>query len=107
MKVACQKAGVPRSTVYRWIKDNSTLAEEIERACFEGRDIINDMAESVLIKKIQEENLGAVRFWLAHNNERYRPWRSRFADNTTFHEVQLLKERFKNFFDGVFRKRKK
>lgn len=107
MTVACQKAGIPRSTVYRWMNDDSEFADMVEEASTEGRDIINDMAESVLIKKVREENLAAVRFWLTHNHERYQLWKSRITDSITRREIERLKESFKNFFDGVFRKRKK
>ena len=107
MTVACQKAGIPRSTVYRWINDDPEFADVVEEASTEGRDIINDMAESVLIKKVREENLTAVRFWLAHNHERYQLWKSRITDSVTRREIERLKESFKSFFDGVFRKRKK
>jgi hypothetical protein len=107
MTVACQKAGVPRSTVYRWMKDDSVFLNLVEDVSSEGRDTINDMAESVVIKKVREENLHAAKYWLSHNNERYKPWRNRFSDNTTLREVQLIKEKLKSFFDGVFRKRKK
>lgn len=107
MTVACQKAGVPRSTVYRWMKDDSVFLSLVEDVSSEGRDTINDMAESVVIKKVREENLHAAKYWLSHNNERYKPWRNRFSDNATLREVQFIKEKLKSFFDGVFRKRKK
>lgn len=107
MTVACQKAGIPRSTVYRWVNNDPEFASLVEEASTEGRDIINDMAESVLIKKVREENLAAVRFWLTHNHERYQLWKSRITDSITRREIERLKESFKNFFDGVFRKRKK
>ena len=107
MTIACQKAGISRSTVYRWMNDDPEFANAVEEASTEGRNIINDMAESVIIKKIRGEDFSAARFWLTHNNNRYRLWPSRFADNAAFHEVQLIKESFKSFFNGVFRKRKK
>lgn len=106
MTVACQKAGASRSTVYRWMKDNPTLTEAIEGARSEGRDIINDMAESVVIKKVREESLPAAKYWLSHNNERYQPWRNRYSDNAVYREVQTMKEKLKSFFEDVFRKRK-
>jgi len=107
MTVACQKSGIPRPTVYRWLKNDPTFAEAVEEAGAEGRDIINDMAESVVIKKVREENLHAAKYWLSHNNERYRPWRNRYSDNVVYREVQTMKEKLKDFFDDVFRKKKK
>lgn len=107
MTVACQKAGIPRSTVYRWMNDEPEFAATMEEASTEGRDIINDMAESVVIKKIREENLHAAKYWLSHNHDRYQLWKSRISDTVTRREIERLKESFKSFFDGVFRKRKK
>lgn len=81
MTVACQKSGIPRSTVYRWMKDDMDFFEAVDEASHEGRTIINDMAESVVIKKIRGENLHAAKYWLSHNNERYRTKTSRaFSD---------------------------
>lgn len=107
MTAASQKAGVPRSTIYRWMKDNPALTEAIENARSEGRDIINDMAESVIIKKIREENLRAATYWLSHNNERYRPWRNLYSGINDYREVQSMKEKLKGFFEDVFKKREK
>ena len=107
MTVACQKAGIPRSTVYRWTNSDPEFMNAIDEASSEGRDIINDMAESVIIKKIREENLAAARYWLSHNHERYQLWKSRITDSITRREIERLKESFKSFFDGVFRKKKK
>lgn len=104
--VACQKAGISRSTVYRWMNDDPGFSDTVEEASAEGRDIINDMAESVVIKKVREENLHAAKYWLSHNNERYRPWRNRYSDNAVYREVQTMKEKLKDFFDDVFRKKK-
>lgn len=107
MTAACQKAGIPRSTIYRWIKDNPTLTESIENARSEGRDIVNDMAESVIIKKVREENLHAAKYWLSHNNERYRPWRNLYSGINNYQEVQSMKEKLKGFFEDVFKRRQK
>lgn len=107
MTVACQKAGVPRPTVYRWMNSDPEFMDAVEEAVSEGRDVINDMAESVLIKKIREENLSAVKYWLSHNHERYKLWKSRIMSSITRHEIDRLRESFKSFFDGVFRKNRK
>lgn len=105
--VACQKAGISRSTAYRWMNEDSEFTNIVEEAISEGRAIINDMAESVLMKKIREENLAAAKFWLAHNNERYRPWRNSYSGINDYREVQSMKEKLKSFFEEVFKKREK
>lgn len=105
--VACQKAGISRSTAYRWMNEDSEFTNIVEEAISEGRAIINDMAESVLMKKIREENLAAAKFWLTHNNERYRPWRNSYSGINDYREVQSMKEKLKSFFEEVFKKREK
>lgn len=107
MTVACQKAVVPRSTIYRWMNNDPEFMNAIEEAVSEGRGVINDMAESVVIKKIREENLAASKYWLSHNHDRYQLWKSRITDSITRRELERLKESFKSFFDGVFRKNRK
>lgn len=106
MTVACQKAGVSRSTVYRWMDNEPEFKNMIYEAISEGRETINDMAESVIIKKIRSEHLGAAKYYLSHNNDRYQPWRNRYSDSATHQEIKMLKEKLKGFFDSVFGKKK-
>ncbi len=107
MTVACQKSGIPRPTVYRWLKNDPAFAEAVEEAESEGRDTVNDMAESVVIKKIREEDLGAAKYWLSHNKERYRTWGYRHFDGRARKEIESLREAVKGFFKIHFRKKKK
>ncbi len=71
IQIACERAGVGRSTYYRWCSED----EEFERASGDaldaGKAMINDMAESQLISSIKERNLPAIRFWLSHNHASY------------------------------------
>ena len=58
--VACKKANIPRSTYYKWLKEDSDFAEQV-------RDIENvalDFAESQLHKQIQENSTSATIFYL-------------------------------------------
>ena len=58
--VACKKANIPRSTYYKWLKEDSDFAEQV-------RDIENvalDFAESKLHKQIQENSTSATIFYL-------------------------------------------
>lgn len=107
MTVACQKSGIPRSTVYRWLNDDPSFAGMVEEAESEGRETVNDMAESVIIKKIREENLHAAKYWLSHNKELYRTWGYRHFDGHARKEIESLRNTIKSFFDTHFRKKKK
>lgn len=105
MTVACQKSGIPRSTVYRWMKDDPAFLLSVEEASSVGRETINDMAESVVIKKIREESLPAARYWLSHNNNRYRTIAGKMP-LSDFARIQIegVQDMWKFLFDKLRRK---
>lgn len=72
IEVACKQAGVPRSTYYRWRKDDEEFAEACEIALEESAGRINDLAESQLISAIKDQNMTAIIFWLKHHHRAYR-----------------------------------
>ncbi len=72
VEVACKQAGVPRSTFYRWCKDDSEFADACDDAIDQSAGMINDMAESQLINAIKEKNMTAIMFWLKHHHRVYR-----------------------------------
>ena len=49
-EIACDKASVSRTTFYRWIKGSKKFEAEAEAAFNEGRDFINDLAESQVLQ---------------------------------------------------------
>lgn len=73
ISVACKKTGVSRATVYRWMDADEEFAEEARLAMDRGTDLINDMAESQVIKGIQEGKHGSITFWLRSNHDKYGP----------------------------------
>lgn len=72
VEVACKQAGVPRSTFYRWCKDDVEFAEACDDAIEQSAGMINDMAESQLINAIKDSNMTAIMFWLKHHHRMYR-----------------------------------
>lgn len=72
VEVACKQANVPRSTYYRWRKDDETFADACDVALEESAGRINDLAESQLIAAIKEQNMTAIIFWLKHHHKTYR-----------------------------------
>ena len=57
---ACKKVDLPRSTFYKWIKEDAKFAEQ-------AKDITNialDFAESHLHKQIGDDNTAATIFYL-------------------------------------------
>lgn len=67
----CQKVGVSRATVYRWLRANKRFAKEVENALCEGREFLSDVAETQMFSLISQGKPEMIKFFLAHNNARY------------------------------------
>ncbi len=84
---ACNKVGLSRQTVYRWMEMDSNFEKKVNDAMERGINSINDLAESKLISKIKQENFPAIKYWLGNNKVNYihpRPtgfWDKLFEDN--------------------------
>ena len=72
LAVACKNSGIAKSTVYRWIKRNSKFNEKLNEAMSEGRESVNDIAESQLIATMRKGERWAICYWLESNADRYR-----------------------------------
>lgn len=70
---ACKKAGVSTSTLYRWRKEDIAFDEACTEASEVGTNLINDMAESVIVSKIQKSDFKASTYWLEHHKDAYKP----------------------------------
>jgi len=71
VEAACKQAGIPRSTYYRWRKDDPNFASACDEAIEHSSDLINDMAESQLISAIKDKSMPAITFWLKHHHKAY------------------------------------
>src|SRR5579864_6532164 len=72
IEIACSKAGVSRMTFYRWKKQDSEFAKEVDEAMSLGKSLISDVAESQLIAAIKKGDMRGIIFWLKHNREEYK-----------------------------------
>ena len=70
---ACKKVGISRATFYRWRKDNLEFRKDVDEVLKNGRAYVSELCEASMIKEIKNGNLGAIKFWLQHNEPRYRP----------------------------------
>lgn len=68
---ACNVSGIAKATVYRWKKSDEKFASLFEEAQENGREIINDLAESQVISHIKKGEKWAVELWLVNNHLRY------------------------------------
>lgn len=71
IEIACKKAGIGRSTYYKWRKENENFRRQSDIALKNGRHFINDLAESMLIKTIKDGHLTAIIFWLKNHHPEY------------------------------------
>jgi ACT domain-containing protein len=72
IEAACKAVGLPRSTYYRWRKDDEKFADACDETIELSIGRINDLAESQLINAIKEQNMSAITFWLKHHHKAYR-----------------------------------
>ena len=71
IQAACQRIGIGRATFYRWRKDDAEFGKAVDEALITGTELVNDMAESMLIQAIREGNITAQIFWLKHHHPAY------------------------------------
>jgi len=58
--VACREADIPRSTYYKWLKEDEVFAAEVS----DIENVALDFAESKLHKQISDNNTSATIFYL-------------------------------------------
>jgi hypothetical protein len=71
ISVACQKLGIGRSSFYRWRIEDKLFSREADKALSEGKQLINDLAESMLINAIKDQNMTGIIWWLRNNHPGY------------------------------------
>lgn len=71
ISVACQKLGIGRSSFYRWKIEDKLFSKEADKALNEGKQLINDLAESQLINSIKDQNMTGIIWWLRNNHPAY------------------------------------
>ncbi len=80
VSVACEKVGISRQTAYRWMKEDEKFLEKVKEAMKEGVSLVNDVAESNILKGIKQGDKGDTKYWLSHRHESFRkPHRHRDA----------------------------
>ncbi len=72
VQIACEKLGISRWTFYRWKKEDADFAKKVDEAIFDGRLLVNDLAESQLISAVKDRNFAAIMYWLKHHHPSYR-----------------------------------
>jgi hypothetical protein len=73
IEIACKRCGVARATYYRWIIEDTEFRDKAKIALRMGKETVNDMAKSCIMKKISEGDFGAAKYWLSHNDPDFLP----------------------------------
>jgi len=73
VEIACKKAGVGRTSYYRFRKADKNFAKEADAALEEGVALMNDMAETGLLQGIRNQEFPSIAFWLKHRHAKYSP----------------------------------
>lgn len=71
ISVACQKSGISRASYYRWKDSDKNFSKEAFKSLREGKQLINDLAESQLINAIKDQNMTGIIWWLRNNHPDY------------------------------------
>lgn len=71
LQIACERAGVGRSSYYRWREEDESFQKATDEAIAEGEAFITDMSESQLISLIRDKHFQAVQLWLRQHHPRY------------------------------------
>jgi hypothetical protein len=75
LESAYRRAGIDRSTYYRWRKDDQEFASAADEAGQCGIDIVTDKASMNIISKVNEGDMTASKYWINRQdkNKREKP----------------------------------
>ncbi len=73
ISTACERVGLSRQTIYRWMLLDPKFAEKVAKAIEMGLASVSDLAESKLISAINRGEPWAIKLYLMYNNKRYSP----------------------------------
>ena len=83
---ACKMTDTPRSTFYKWVKNDLDFAKKVR----ELENVSLDFAESKLFEQISENNTSATIFYLKTKGRKRGYWEKQQMDMTTDDEpVQI------------------
>ncbi|MFA6896933.1 MAG: hypothetical protein WCQ96_01465 [Patescibacteria group bacterium] len=69
--VVCKKIGVSRASIYRWRDKDPEFDAKVIEAKIKGDDNMRDLAEYQVLKKMQEGDLSAAKYYLDRKHPAY------------------------------------
>lgn len=93
VQLACEKSGISRATFYRWKHEDEEFNIDSEKAVFEWKQLVNDMAEINVISWIKNWDKTLTMYWLNNNHSNYsnRPIQQNIVIQTTNTEKKTIK----------------
>lgn len=91
ISVACEKVGISRQTAYRWMKEDENFLDRVQEAMKHGVGLVNDVAESNILRGIKQGDKGDTKYWLSHRHEAFKkPFRHRdaYLDLLSFNQLR-------------------
>ncbi len=74
VSIACEKAGVGRTTYSRWRSEDDDFQKAADEAMHDGDELFNDMTETQLMNLIKDQkkpHFGAIRYRLSRCHPKY------------------------------------
>ncbi len=92
ISLACEKVGLSRQTIYRWIKVDPIFKKRVDDASDMGTESVCDLAESKLVSNINNGDQRAIEYFLTNNKKKYyRPKKPMSYESQKFIPVQIIR----------------
>ncbi len=72
IQLVCEKMGIARSTVYRWMKEDIKFNNDVEDAIEEGDKFFDDLVESKLMSLINERHWQAMNCYMKRRHPKFK-----------------------------------
>jgi putative insertion element HTH domain-containing protein len=91
--LSCLKVNIDRSTHYRWREKNKKYREESNRLISIGRENNCDIAEHSLMRNVTSGKIESIKYYLAHNSERYKSKKSSIIFHKSISKIPHTKNK--------------
>ncbi|MES2023110.1 MAG: hypothetical protein V4439_00305 [Patescibacteria group bacterium] len=72
---ACKKIGIARATFYRWCSEDEDFHQAVLKAMKYSRQDESEKIEMKMAKRAKEGDFNSGKFFLEHNDDRYRKYK--------------------------------
>ena len=79
ISVACERAGIGRTTFHRWVKEDEAFERSVDEAMHQGDELMNDMGKTQLLSLIKDKKWEAVRYFLEKHHPEFLSEKAREA----------------------------